>query len=204
MALALIYIFATAKPFSIRRLTALFVSALLMATPLIEIVHVRNVRNDALMIGALLTLLVWSTPLLRALRDTVRYRSLSLDALRPVSIFVLWTYGFALTAAPITAMSEALNPTRGLHLGVLLRLLAIASFVALLLRAGSHSDSCARSLQQVRIRGRLSKPSATPDGCRLWRLEPATTCCSPRVPRRFGTVEVGSRVPRRQTMGKHE
>ena len=180
MALALIYIFATAKPFSIRRLTALFVSTLLMATPFLEIFHVRNVRNDALMIGALLTLLVWSIPLLRALRDTVRYRSLSLDALRPVSVFVLWTYGFALAAAPITAMSEALNPTRGLHLGVLLRLLAIASFVALLLRAGSQSGSCVRSLRQVRIRGGFSKPYATPDDCRLWQLEPATTCCSPK------------------------
>jgi hypothetical protein len=180
MALALIYIFATAKPFSIRRLTALFVSALLIATPFLEIVHVRNVRNDALTIAALLTLLVWITPLLRALRDTVRYRSLSLDALRPVSAFVLWTYGFALTAAPITAASEALNPTRRLHLGVLLQVLAIASFVALLLRTGSHSPRCARLLRQVRIHGGFSKPFATSDDRRLWRLEPATTCCSPK------------------------
>jgi hypothetical protein len=172
MALALIYIFATAKPFSMRRLTALFVSALLMATPFLEIVHVRNVRNDALMIAALLTLLVWSTPLLRALRDTVRYRSLTLDALRPVSVFVLWTYGFALTGAPITAVSEALNPTHGLHLGVLLRVLAIASFVALLLRAGSQSGSCVRSLRQVRIRGGFSKPPQRPMTAAYGNLNP--------------------------------
>lgn len=155
--LGLIYIFATAKPFSVRRLTALFVSALLMAMPFLEIFHVRNVRNDALTIGALLTIFVWSIPLLRVLRDTVRYQSLSLGALRPVSPFVLWTYGFALAAAPIIAMPEALNPTRGLRLGGLLLLVAIASFVALLLRVGSHSGSCIGSLRQVRMRRRFSK-----------------------------------------------
>lgn len=178
--LALIYIFATAKPFSVRRLTALFVSTLLMATPFLEIFHVRNVRSDALMIGVLLTIFVWSIPLLRVLRDTVRYQSLSLGALRSVSLFVLWTYGFALAAAPIIAMPEALNLTRGLHVGGFLLLLVIAGFVALLLRAGSHSGSCTGSLRQVRMRGRFSKPYATPDGCGSWRLEPAIANYSPK------------------------
>jgi hypothetical protein len=183
MALAIIYIFATAKPFSIRRLTALFVSVLLMATPFLEIVHVRNVRNDALTIAALLTLLVWITPLVGALRDTVRNRSLSLDALRPVSVFVLWTYGFALTAAPITAVSEALNPTRGLHLGVLLGVLAIASFVALLLRAGSHSPVVHDCSGKFAFAARLASRSQRPMTAACGDLNPPRHAVARRVPR---------------------
>ena len=43
--LGLIYIFATAKPISMRRLAALFVLALIMATPVLEIFHVRNAET---------------------------------------------------------------------------------------------------------------------------------------------------------------
>lgn len=144
MALALIYIFATAKPVSIRRLAALFVSILLMATPALEVFRVRDIKNDALVIAASLTLLAWITPLLSIVRDTIRYRSLCLEGLRSVSFFVLWTYGLALSAAPIAAMSEALNPTRWLHLGQLLGLPEIAGFIVLLLWVLARTSSRSR------------------------------------------------------------
>ena len=144
VALALIYIFATAKPVSIRRLAALFVSILLMATPALEVFRVRDIKNDALVIAASLTLLAWITPLLSIVRDTIRYRSLCLERLRSVSFFVLWTYGLALAAAPIAAMPEALNPTRWLHLGQLLGLPEIAGLIALLLWVLARTSSRSR------------------------------------------------------------
>ena len=87
------------------------------------------------MIAASLTLLVWSTPLLRALRDTVRYQSLTLDALRPVSVFRLvdvWVRSSRCTNN--CCVGGARSDSRA-SLGALLLVLAIASFVALLLRA---------------------------------------------------------------------
>lgn len=120
MALALVYIFATAKPFSIRRLAALFVLTLLMATPVLEVLRVRNTKNDALMIAAALTLLVWSTPLLRLLHDSIRRRSLTLDALRPVSEFVQLTYALGFGGLLTIAASVLLSGAKTLTLGHLM------------------------------------------------------------------------------------
>jgi hypothetical protein len=127
--LGLIYIFATAKPISVRRLSVLFVLVLISASLMLRVVHVRTPGGE-LLVATLVTLFVWSVPLLKIIHATASRRALSLDTLRQVSGFVCWTYGFAVAAVPIVAVPAILNPTRGLHLA-LPRLLVIAAIVAL-------------------------------------------------------------------------
>jgi hypothetical protein len=127
--LGLIYIFATGKPISMRRLSLLFVLVLISATLVLRVLHLRT-PGGATLIATSLTLFAWSTPLLYVMHNTARRRALSLDALRQVSGFVCWTYGFAIAAMPIVTVSAILSPTRGLHLA-LPRLLVIAAIVAL-------------------------------------------------------------------------
>lgn len=128
--LGLIYIFATAKPISIRRLSLLFVLVLISASLVLRVLHVRT-PGGALLSATLVTLFAWSAPLLHILHATLSRRALSCDALRQVSGFVRWTYGFAIAAVPIVTVSAILNPTRGIHLA-LPRLLVTAAIVALL------------------------------------------------------------------------
>jgi hypothetical protein len=128
--LGLIYIFATAKPISMRRLSLLFVLVLISATLVLCVLHVRT-PGGALLTATLITLFVWSAPLLHIMYATVSHRALSLDALRQVSGFVCWTYGFVIAAVAIVTVSAILNPTRGIHLA-LPRLLVTAAIVALL------------------------------------------------------------------------
>lgn len=130
--LGLIYIFSTAKPISMRRLSLLFVLVLISAILVLRVLQVRT-PSGALLTATLVTLLVWSTPLLHILHATVSRRPLSLDALRQVSGFVCWTYGFAIAAMPIVAVSAILNPTQSLHLAVQPRSLAIAGISGLFL-----------------------------------------------------------------------
>ena len=127
--LALIYTFATAKPISMRRLSLLFVFVLISATLVLRVLDVRR-QGAALLTATLVTLFVWSAPLFQIMHATASRRALSFDALRQVSGFVRWTYGFVLAAVPIVAVSAIMNPTPGLH-RALPRLLAIAAIVAL-------------------------------------------------------------------------
>jgi hypothetical protein len=130
--LGLIYIFATAKPISMRRLSLLFVLLLISATLVLRVLQVRT-PGGAMLTATLVTLLVWSAPLLKIMYTTASRRSLSLDALQQVSGFVCWTYGFAIAAVPIVTVSAILSPTRSLHLAALPRTLAIAAISALFL-----------------------------------------------------------------------
>ncbi len=130
--LGLIYIFATAKPISMRRLSVLFVLVLISATLALRVLHVSTPRG-ALLTATSLTLFAWSIPLLHVMHATVSRRALSLDALRQVSAFVCWTYGCAIAAIPIVAVSAILIPTQGLHLAVQPRSLAIAGISGLFL-----------------------------------------------------------------------
>jgi hypothetical protein len=146
--LGLIYILATAKPISMRRLSLLFVLVLISATLVLRVLQVRT-QGGALLTATLVTLFVWSTPLLHIMRATVSRRALSLVALRQVSGFVCWTYGFVITATPIVVVSAIVNPTQGLHLA-LPRLLVIAAIVAL------ASTMFIPSLQLPRSRGQVA------------------------------------------------
>lgn len=138
MVIALIYIFATAKPVSTRRLATLFVSTLALAVPALKLLQVRNVQSDALSIATALTLLVWSTPLMQAFCDSVRRRSLALDSIRRASAVVRWTYGFALVVAPTVIAFELIGGSRGggLPVGVFAKLLMVAAILACVFQAG--------------------------------------------------------------------
>jgi hypothetical protein len=130
--LGLIYIFATAKPISMRRLSVLFVLVLISATLALRVLHV-GMPHGALLTATSLTLFAWIIPLLHVMHATVSRRALSLDALRQVSGFVCWTYGCAIAAIPIVAVSAILDPTQGFYLAVQPRSLAIAGISGLFL-----------------------------------------------------------------------
>lgn len=134
MALALIYMFATAKPVSIRRLVALFASIFILAKPFLEIFQVRNAQEGALLIAGSLTLLFWSLPLLRML-CAIPYHWTWLE-IQNVSARVQWTYLFVMLTVPILGTSAILRGTRPLHLGELVRLLAIIGIAATTLQVG--------------------------------------------------------------------
>lgn len=134
MALALIYIFAIAKPFSLRRLTVLFVSTLILATTMQTFFRTRRTESEALFVALSLTLFVWAIPMFQVLRDTVYSRVLTLDALHRVSEPVKWTYGVAIVGASVTVLSATFNGTREFNMGSLFRVLAAAAVISLLLR----------------------------------------------------------------------
>jgi len=143
MALALIYIFATAKPISIRRLAALFISTLILAVPTLAIFQIRNVREGALIVAASVTLLVWSIPMLRALRDILR--RWTCPQVHTVSARIQWTYAFAIAAGLILGASAMLHGTRVLHLGEFARLVAMICIAATILQVGFCLSSSMRS-----------------------------------------------------------
>jgi hypothetical protein len=104
-----------------RRLSLLFVLVLISAGLVLRVLHV-STPGGALLTATSLTFFAWSTPLLQIVRATASRRTLSLDALQQVSGFVCWTYGFAIAAMPIVAVSAILNPTHSLHLAALPRI----------------------------------------------------------------------------------
>lgn len=152
MALALIYIFAAAKPFSIRRLVALFVVALILDTQALEILRLRNAQSNALVVAASLTLLVWSIPLFRLLRDSICRRSLTLDALRPVSEFVQLTYAFGFVGLLTIGVSVMLSGAKTLTLGHLVEFGPTTSVMVLIVRiALAFWPPCGRSRMRPRL-----------------------------------------------------
>lgn len=132
MPLALIYVFATAKPISMRTLSALFMLALMLATTLLSILRVQNVRADALFIAASLTLLVWSIPPLQVLRGTMRCGSLRLDALQYASTTVQWSYALVVAATPFALLIGATH----FHLAGLATMLVTVGILAFVLQLG--------------------------------------------------------------------
>jgi hypothetical protein len=136
MALAIIYIFASAKPVSTRRLAVLFVLTLISATLVQAICHFRNAQRESLVVAASLTLLIWSIPPLQVLRDTIHQGSLTLDALRSVSACVQWTYGFVLAAALLFALSMLSHGTKGLEVADLAPLVTKAAMAACVTHLG--------------------------------------------------------------------
>lgn len=134
MALALVYIFATAKPVSIRRLVALFTSTFILTKPFLEIFQMRNAQEGALLTASSLTLLFWSLPLLQML-CAIPYHRTWLE-IQNVSARVQWTYLFVMLTVPILGTSAIVRGTRPLHLGELVRLLAIIGIATTTLQVG--------------------------------------------------------------------
>ena len=129
--LGLIYVFAVARPISMRRLSALFVLGLISATPMLRILNVSNAPRYALLAATALPLSVWSMPLLKMAYSKARNRALALDALLPVSTAVQLTYWFVLVLLPVVASGRLICSTHALQIGMLPRLLAIACLASL-------------------------------------------------------------------------
>jgi hypothetical protein len=134
MALALVYLFAAAKPISVRRLAALFVLTVFLATPVLGILHVRSIQSHALGIAALLSLIAWIIPPSQVLRNAIGRRALTSDSFRHVSESILWSYLVALGGASAIAASVTIHGTRNLTLGELVRLLSAVCGIALIVR----------------------------------------------------------------------
>ena len=134
--LGLIYLFATARPISVRRLSALFVLVLVSANLGLRVLQIRDASRNSLLIATSLVLVVWAIPLLRALHQTACTRSPVLDALHPVSALVRLTYGLTLAALPVAAITALCPPLRSVHLATLLRLLVTAGIAAFFAQAG--------------------------------------------------------------------
>jgi hypothetical protein len=148
--LGLIYIFITAKPISVRRLCLLFVLALISASGILSIFHLKGALSHPLVIATSLVLLAWGFPLVQMVRDTIRLRTLSIDALAPVSDVVRWTYGFALVAVPTCAAACLLNLGHRLVLGALPQLMTMAGLAGLALQV--RFDLWQRGVHPVKLR----------------------------------------------------
>jgi membrane protease YdiL (CAAX protease family) len=103
--LAWTYLALTAKPISLRRLMALFATVLVWTNFALVLAHTAHAPQLAIRIAISITLLVWSAPAARAVYDTTRSRKLQLNALKPVSGFIRWSYGFALALLLIVGVS---------------------------------------------------------------------------------------------------
>jgi hypothetical protein len=113
-----------------RRLSALFITTLILTLPALGVLHIRNSQGTALSIAMSLTLLAWSIPLLRLLRDNICRGSLNLGALDNVSTTVKWTYEFVFAAAVSFTLSVLSDGIRGETVGDLSELLIKAAVFA--------------------------------------------------------------------------
>ena len=129
--LGFLFVFLTARPVSLRRLGLFFILVLVLSTGMLEVLRARHALSDALITATALTLLMWSFPLARMLRDSVRARTLSLDGLLQVSAFVQWTYGIALAAGAVLLPLVIFSSVHHLMVGVLAQLLAVAGVLEL-------------------------------------------------------------------------
>lgn len=115
----------TAKPISLRRLLAFFVVVFIAADLVSGAFGMTRPLHTALTSAAALTLVVWSAPLLRA----IKYNAWS--QMRNVSGAVLWSYVLVV----LLSLMILLNRNRIESLGVLLRQFCAAGLVGLFVQA---------------------------------------------------------------------
>lgn len=154
--LALIYVMATAKPISIRRLSALFVVVLVSANCALRMLQLGNVSRDAFWIATAISLFAWSVPLVETLRLTVCNQKLSLEALHSASDFVWWTYMCAFIAVRMAALTGIASFPHTLTLAALSRLLVAYGVTALALQLGYVNWTLRK-----RLRPQSSRPRPT-------------------------------------------
>lgn len=136
--LGLIYIFVTAKPISLRRLSLLFFVTLILSSAFLGVSPMTHQCSQAIIIASSITALVWSLPLIQVLCATVWRRRVSLRALTPVSGAVLWTYGLGL-ATLLGTMGQLISSTRHFMLGSLFGPTIVALPIGFALYVGSRS-----------------------------------------------------------------
>jgi hypothetical protein len=137
--LGFLFVFLTARPISVRRLSLFFIFVLGLSTGMLVTLGARRAQSDALITATALTFLIWSIPPVRMLRDSIRARTMSPGGLLQVSAFVQWTYGIALAAMPLLSIAAFLIAFHHLTVGALVRLLIVAALLGLIVPVGFSS-----------------------------------------------------------------
>ena len=125
--LAFIYVILTAKPISVRRLSVLYVFSLVLARSFLSILRIEPATTLALGIAATISVLVWVSPLVRALFSSIAGRRIALEAFERVSACVQFSHGFALVALPIITIEIWLAAPHALMQVAVIRVVSIAS-----------------------------------------------------------------------------
>ncbi len=125
MILALAYIILSAKPISMRRLFLLYVFSLGVAYFLLATFHSEHIKLPS-QVALVITLAVWSLPLLQALHCAFRGHT-GLEQFERVSVCVKATYGFAMVFALAAGASVVIAPFGALSFGGLARMVVVAT-----------------------------------------------------------------------------
>lgn len=143
--LAVIYLTLTAKPISLRRLLLLFIFALIAANAVFAAFQVKQGPHAAVVTALAITLLMWSTPVVRLAYYVIRLRVLVLDVFQSTSGVVRWTYEFAAVLMAMLLVVAAVHQAHHATVAVLPRLLVVAGFGALVLHVALHPLESART-----------------------------------------------------------
>jgi hypothetical protein len=123
-----IYLGLSAKPISIRRLLLLYVVSFVLTRYLVSMMHFGFKTSGPPAIAVAITLMVWISPLVRVAWDSIRSRGLRFEALDSTSVFVRFTYGFALTAMALVVIRSA-SSEHALTLPALAQITAVAIMI---------------------------------------------------------------------------
>lgn len=127
--LALIYIFVTAKPISVRRLCLLYVFVLGSVHLSLGLVRLEGVASIATVVATSTTLLAWIFPLFQIWRDVIRAERLAPEALNHVPGSVRFTYVCVFAALPLIALRSLVSPIHLMRLEDLAHTIAVAAVV---------------------------------------------------------------------------
>jgi type III secretory pathway component EscU len=127
MMLGFIYVVLTAKPISIRRLCLLYIGVWASARFLLSILRIEPAASLAVEIAVAITLLVWGSPLARALFGTIFGKRIALEAFETVSVSVQFSYGFTSAMALVTLFQSWLSAHHALTETSLIQVVALAS-----------------------------------------------------------------------------
>jgi hypothetical protein len=150
--LGLIYIFSTAKPISLRRLSLLFVSALVLARFVLGVLQIGQASRIATIVSVTLIIGVWIAPLFRLIRDTIRSSRLELCALDSTSGNVQCTYALAPIILTLLVVDGLLNPVHIVTISAVLRSTAIAMPLGIGLLACAHFQHPTKKVQNASSR----------------------------------------------------
>jgi hypothetical protein len=127
--LGFFYLFATAKPVSIRNLTALFVIAYLLARVAFGNSHNGQGPRTAMEVALVLTAVCWTVPVFRLIFSMIRSGQITLHELESTSAAIKCTYVVALVLPASPIAYHLFEPTRAFTMSTLFPFMLIALLV---------------------------------------------------------------------------